>query len=268
MKVVFMGKKPASCRALEYLVGKGVEVAAVVALPKNKDVYWGERLVDTARRNDLPIVSDEQIYDALSGKGDPGLTKKLKDVDLVISYLYWCKIRQSLIELPKLGCINFHPAPLPDYRGLGGYNFAIYDRLEQWGVSAHYVSDKMDEGDMIEVERFDMDSSRETALSLERKSQTILLKLYEKIIDKLIQGEKLPRIPQGQGRYIGREEFDALGKIDLGASAEEIDGRVRALWFPPFDGAFVELDGRRYTMVNKEILEELGLLIHKSGEKK
>ena len=38
----------------------------------------------------------------------------LGQIDLAVSYLYWRKIRKPLIEGPNYGCINFHPAILPD----------------------------------------------------------------------------------------------------------------------------------------------------------
>ena len=34
--------------------------------------------------------------------------------ELVVSYLYWRILKPPIIDIPKYGCINFHPAPLPD----------------------------------------------------------------------------------------------------------------------------------------------------------
>ncbi len=53
-----------------------------------------------------------------------------------------------------MGCLNFHPAPLPDFRGLGGYNVAILEGLPEWGVSSHFVDEHFDTGDLVDVERF------------------------------------------------------------------------------------------------------------------
>ena len=41
--------------------------------------------------------------------------------------------------LGRIGCLNFHPAPLPDLRGVGGYNVAILEGMREWGVSCHFV---------------------------------------------------------------------------------------------------------------------------------
>ena len=59
--------------------------------------------------------------------------------DLGISILYWRKLIDEFLTIPKLGVINFHPAPLPDYKGTAGYNLAIMDELDEWAVSSHYM---------------------------------------------------------------------------------------------------------------------------------
>ena len=81
-------------------------------------------------------------------------------VDVVISFLFWRLIREPLISLGRVGCLNFHPAPLPDFRGLGGYNVAMLDGLREWGVSCHFVDEGFDTGDIVEVERFPIDDRR------------------------------------------------------------------------------------------------------------
>ena len=54
-------------------------------------------------------------------------TGALGEVDLVVSFLFWNRIREPLISLGRVGCLNLHPAPLPDFRGVGGYNVAILE---------------------------------------------------------------------------------------------------------------------------------------------
>ncbi|MGC8793942.1 MAG: formyltransferase family protein, partial [Bryobacteraceae bacterium] len=80
------------------------------------------------------------------------------------------RIRRALMEAPRLGCFNFHPAPLPEMRGVGGYNFAILENRDRYGVSVHWVSEEVDAGDLVWVRRFAIEPSQETAWWLERKA--------------------------------------------------------------------------------------------------
>ena len=33
--------------------------------------------------------------------------------------------------------------------------------------------------------------------------------------------------------------------------------KIRAFWFPPYDGAYVEINGQKYTLINRQLLEEI-----------
>ena len=176
----------------------------------------------------------------------------------MLSFLFPRVIRPPLIELPRVACLNFHPAPLPDLRGLGGFNVAILEGWSEFGVSAHHVAETLDTGDLVEVERFPIDPERETAWSLDLKSQERLVGLFERVLDRLLAGEELPREPQGEGRYVSREEFEALRIVQPGDSPEQTERRIRAFWYPPFEGAVLELDGRRYTLVDQPLLDDVG----------
>ena len=116
----------------------------------------------------------------------------------MISFLFWKLIREPLISLGRIGCLNFHPAPLPDFRGLGGYNVAVLEGLDEWGVSCHFVDEHFDTGALVEVERFAIDPAGETAFSLDLKSQERLLGLFRSVMSRVLAGEELPRRPQGR----------------------------------------------------------------------
>ena len=144
---VFMAKcKRSAARALDWLVAEGVEVVAVVASEPDRWTRAEQRVDLVAQRHGLPLVSDDELY-----------AEPPANVDVVISFLFWKLIREPLVSLGRVGCLNFHPAPLPDLRGLGGYNVAILEGMREWGVSCHFVDESFDTGDLVEVERFPID---------------------------------------------------------------------------------------------------------------
>jgi methionyl-tRNA formyltransferase len=105
--------------------------------------------------------------------------------------------------------------------------------------------------------------SEETAFSLERKTQPILLALFKKVYDQARKGETLPRIPQGPGRYISKREFLALRRIEPGDSLELIERKIRAFWYPPYQGAEVRIGGGTYTVVNQRVLDQVADMLHR-----
>jgi len=240
LKAVFMGKhKRSSARALAWLAER-CEVVGVVC-PEADDLTQDEQRLDIV--GDLPLTTDDELY------------ARPPEVDLVLSFLFWKRIRRPLIELPRVGCLNFHPAPLPDMRGLGGYNVAILERFPEWGVSAHFVDEEFDTGDLIAVERFPIDPDRETAFSLDLRSQEALLALFQRVVGAALAGHELPRSPQGEGgRYVTRDELESLRRVRPG---DDVERKLRAFWYPPWPGATVELDGRVLTLVDDGLLAEV-----------
>ena len=56
----------------------------------------------------------------------------------------------------------------------------------------------------------------------------------------------------------GLDEMNAMKKLEISElSQEDIDLKIRAFWFPPYDGAFIEVNGKKYTLVNNDILKQL-----------
>ena len=255
--VVFMGKKTWSARALRHLVDMRWDVRAVVCREPWEELDRDEgTLKEAARELRIPTLSETDLYPCLAGKLRRGI--RWDGVDYVVSYLFWRKIRAPLLALPSRGAINFHPAPLPDLRGLGGYNVAILERMRRYGVTAHFMVESIDAGDVIRTRRFAIKPDVETAVSLERRSMEEMLRLFVDVMRIPTRGRSLPRRPQGKGRYIDRAEFERMRRITAEDPPEVVERKCRAFFFPPHDGAFVELGGKEFTVISPSVLEFIG----------
>ena len=248
MRMIFMGRKKYAADMLQWTIDQGIDVAFVCT----DSQYANSPTMIKANSLGIPVITMEEAEEYVNNH--PG------DIDVVVSYLYWRKIRTPLIEGPKYGCINFHPAILPDWRGTAGYNIAILNKLPEWGATAHYVDEKIDTGSIIRVYKFNFDYRIETAQSLEKKTQNIQIELYKSVILDVIANGKLESLPQKKedGIYISKKQMLDMMKIDLSnLEKEDLDLKIRAFWFPPYDGAGFEVNGKFYTLVNAEVLKTL-----------
>ncbi len=243
--------KRSAARALDWLVAEGAEVVAVVSSEPDPFTRDEQRVDLVARRHGLPVVPDEELQ-----------ASPPEGVDVVISFLFWKRIREPLTSLGRIGCLNFHPAPLPDIRGVGGYNVAVLEGMGEWGVSCHFVDADFDTGDLVQVDRFPIDPERATALSLDIQSQRRLGALFEDVMARVLAGEELPREPQGEGRYFSREDFERLRVVRPG---DDVERKLRAFWYPPWPGAVMEVDGREMTLVDERLLAELAQVYRDAG---
>jgi len=246
-----MGKcKRSAARALDWLAGEA-DVVAVVSSEPDAFTREEQRVDLVAERHGLRLVSAEQVQDEPPG-----------EVDLVVSFLFWQRIREPLRSAGRAGCLNFHPAPLPDMRGLGGYNVAVLEGMSEWGVSCHFVEPEFDTGDLVEVERFPVDPDTATAFSLDLEAQERLFALFQRVMRKALRGEQLPRTPQGDGRYVDRAEFESLRRVRPG---DDLGRKLRAFWYPPYPGAVIEVDGRELTLVDERLLADAAAAYRDAG---
>ena len=248
MKMIFMGRKKYAAEMLKWTVEQGIDVIRVCTDSQFSD----SPTLMMANRLGIPVVSMEEAEEYANNYHS--------DIDLVVSYLFPRKIRRPLIEGIKYGCINFHPAILPDWRGTAGYNIAILKKLNEWGATAHYVDENIDTGSIIRVYKFNFDYRTETAKTLEAKTQSIQKDLYKSVILDVMDKGILESTPQKKedGIYISKKEMIDMMKVNLNRIDEEdLDLKIRAFWFPPYEGAGFEINGKYYTLVNNEILKSL-----------
>ena len=248
MKIIFMGRKKQAAELLKWTVEQGIEVKAVCT----DNQFENSPTASMAKSLNIPVISMEDAEEYVNMH--PG------EIDLVTSYLYWRKIRKPLIDGPKYGCINFHPAILPDWKGCGGYNVAILNRLSEWGATAHYVNEDIDTGKIIKVSKFDFDYTTATAQTLEKITQDVLVNLYKEIVLQVKEKGLLETIDvdNSQGTYISRKQMNEMKEVKLEELNDpNLDNKVRAFWFPPYDGAYIEVNGTKYTLVDKKILDSL-----------
>lgn len=244
IKTLFMGRKKVAANCLEWLsASSDFDVAGVVT-----DSHLGESCTSqVAERLGIPLLDYDSAY-KLAGSGD---------IDLGISVLYWRKLKGELLfRRSKYGCINFHPAILPEYKGCAGYNIAILEGLLKWGSSCHYVDEEIDTGGIIDVVDFSIDDACETAKSLEVKTLSAMERQFKKIMNRLLNSSAgyLETVPNVGGRYFSRNDMEEMKRI---APGDDPERKARAFYFPPYDGAWVEVNGQRVNVIPESVLRSL-----------
>jgi methionyl-tRNA formyltransferase len=73
-------------------------------------------------------------------------------VDYVFNFLSPVVLERKLMEAAGC-CVNFHPGP-PEYPGVGGASYALFDGVMIYGATAHMMEEKVDAGRILEVKRF------------------------------------------------------------------------------------------------------------------
>lgn len=73
--------------------------------------------------------------------------------DLVLVKTFPFRIPSSALGIPKYGFINFHYAPLPEFRGANPLFWMIRNKETSGGVSIHRMDENFDTGDLLLSEK-------------------------------------------------------------------------------------------------------------------
>jgi methionyl-tRNA formyltransferase len=108
-------------------------------------------------------------------------------IDLTGEYLL-CFLCTWVIPSKVLGnfrhCINFHPAP-PKYPGRGGYDLALMNKDELYGVTCHHMNPTPDTGKIISTRYFPIDHKKDTVERLRDTAHFFLLYEFKFIFDNI-----------------------------------------------------------------------------------
>lgn len=211
---------------------------------------YSATLENICRENNIPLYTAKTINRLL-------LDLREVYIDLLISFTYTKRIPMNLIK-KAVYAINVHPAPLPYYKGRGCSFHAIYNNEKKWGATVHILNENFDEGDIVHIRWFDIDASSMYGYELRNQTWQVALVLLEDTIVEFIKEGTIQGVTQeGIGVYYSQKDMDSMKRVFLDDSAEQIDRKIRAYWFPPNEGAYIEIAGKRYQLINQDIVNDI-----------
>lgn len=105
-----------------------------------------------------------------------------KEFDIGVSYCF-----PRIVDLDKspMPWFNYHPAPLPQYKGAHVYAEGINDSVREWGVTFHRMIQEVDAGPIIKKRIFSLDSAPTVIDELGSISHYYLFQLFKETIESL-----------------------------------------------------------------------------------
>ena len=245
MRILFMGTPEFAVTPLEQLVLNQFQVVAVYTQP-DKPAGRGRSLVPppvkkVALALNLPVMQPASLKKA-------EVVAQLADFnpDVIVVAAFGQILPQSVLDIPRYGCINLHPSLLPRFRGASPVAATVLAGDEFTGVSLMLMDSGLDTGPILAQKSVSI-SSQDTTSSLTIKLSQIAAQLLPEVLVRWTRGEITPQ-PQNEAEAtytapITKEE----GEIDWHLSAVDIWRRVRA--FQPWPGAYTRWRGKRLEII-------------------
>lgn len=251
MRVVFMGTPDFAVGTLEAIIKAGHQVEAVVTQPdkpkgRGKNMQFPP-VKEVALKYDIPVYQPvkvkEEAFQQVLEKINP---------EVIVVVAFGQILPQSILSLPKYGCINVHASLLPKYRGAAPIQWAVIDGEKETGVTTMLMDEGLDTGDMLKKVVVPLEE-KETGGSLFDKLAQSGAELLLATLEELEQGT-CTRKKQNHALSTYAKMLDKkLGKIDFSKSAEEIERLVRGL--NPWPSAYTTYNGKTLKIWDADVIE-------------
>ena len=241
IKIAFFGCKPLGEDCLEYLMTKNhkFEVVLVGSNPTSENWWKSNRAYDLAKKSGIAFVDN-------SRKNESQILEFLatNSCDYLISVQHSWIFSNNIINKFK-NAFNLHNAKLPEYKGYNAFSHAILNGDPTYTTTLHHLVPDVDAGDIIFEATIPIDKE-ETAQSLYHKSNHEAFELFRKLITYLENGQSLPSKKQvGEGSFYNRKSLDQYRDL-TDCTDNSFEKKIwRALYFPPFDGPYRIVEGKK-----------------------
>lgn len=144
-----------------------------------------------------------------------------RDTELLISFSYRHYIPEIVINEVNGNAINIHISYLPWNRGADPNIWSWIDDTPK-GVSIHYISEKIDSGDIIAQKLTDM-SENETLASSYEKLMADAIRLFKEIFSSFRYWNEMRKQPTVQGSFHNLHDLDRFrNRIDYSMTPETL----------------------------------------------
>ena len=239
-----MGTPPFAVPALRALAGAGHDIVASYT-----------RAPQPAGRGKREQRS--AVHEAADAMGVPALTPRtLRDTgaqtefaalgaDVAIVAAYGLILPQSVLDAPRLGCLNIHASLLPRWRGAAPIQRAILAGDAVTGVTIMQMEAGLDTGPMIATAETGVAGKTAGGLTAE------LAALGAELLVRVLAAP-FTTTPQPEAGVTYAAKLDkAEARLDFSQAAAELERAVRA--FNPAPGAFCEIAGERLKILAAEV---------------
>jgi len=224
MRIVFAGTPKFAVKSLSVLNQSEHEVIAVYCQP---DRPKGRGKVLTAcpvkvcaKANNLLVIQPEDLKDKQSQS-----QLALLNPDVMVVAAYGQILPKSILEIPKLGCLNIHASLLPRWRGAAPIERAILEDDRETGISIMKMNEGLDTGDILLDKKCTI-SNHETAQTLHDTLSNIGANAILETLNMLPTLKARPQ-QNNEATYAEKVTKDEA-QIDWHQSAEQISRVIRA----------------------------------------
>ncbi len=238
-RLVFLGNNALAVRVLRFLKTQPQQLAGLVVHPKGKS----KKRLEIVRISKL-AKSAIFLGDSINNSQTIKAIRALKP-DLLVSVMFGFILKREILGVAKYGAVNLHPAYLPYNRGSHPNVWAIVEETPA-GATLHTINEGVDTGKIIAQKRIDI-LPTDTGKSLYLRLEDLAYELFVDNWQKLTRGKLKLKVQKGSGTFHQVKDLQEIAEIKLNKTytGKELINLLRARTFPPYQGTFFTINGKR-----------------------
>ncbi len=238
MRLTFMGSPVIARGVLEALIAAGHEIACVYSQPP-RPAGRGQKLTPTA----VHAFADARGLAVRTPKSlkrpEEQAAFAALGVDAAVVVAYGLILPQTILNAPRLGCLNMHASILPRWRGAAPIQRAIMAGDTETGIDAMLMDAGLDTGPVIASVRTPI-TRQDTAGTLHDRLACLAADLAPRALAGLADGSLTPVAQTETGITYASKITAEDQRIDWTRPAAHIDCQIRGL--SPTPGAWCDAD--------------------------
>ncbi|SEP81260.1 methionyl-tRNA formyltransferase [Azotobacter beijerinckii] len=239
LRIVFAGTPEFAAEHLEALLAAGQRPIAVYTQP-DRPAGRGQKLMPSPVKQ-LALQHGIPVHQPLTLR-DPAAQAELAalDPDLMVVVAYGLILPQTVLDIPRLGCINSHASLLPRWRGAAPIQRAIEAGDGESGVTVMRMEAGLDTGPMLlkvatPIRPADTGGSLHDRLA--GLGAAALVEAIGRLAAGELQGERQDDALATYAHKLNKDE----ARLDWNRPAVELERLIRA--FDPWPVSHTSLNG-------------------------
>lgn len=249
MKILFMGTPEFAVPTLEILVNSRHNVIGVYTQPDKavgrKQILTPPPVKTCALKYGIPVFQPVTLKD---GEAESNIKALAPDIIVVVAY--GKILPETILNMPKYGCVNGHASLLPRHRGASPIQWSIVSGDKTTGITTMYMAKGIDTGDMLLKCETDI-GENETAGELHDRLSQMGADLMLKTIEGLEKGEIVPEKQDDSLATHAPIITKDMGYLKFDKTAEEICNLIKG--FNPWPAAYFLLEGKRVKVFASQV---------------
>jgi len=251
LNIIFAGTPDFAAKHLSALINSDHNVIAVYTQP-DRPAGRGKKLTASAVK-ELAVEQHIPVYQPENFKQENSVEQLAAlNADIMIVVAYGLLLPLSVLNTPRLGCLNVHGSLLPRWRGAAPIQRAIWAGDKQTGVTIMQMDVGLDTGDMLKKVSCPIEAD-ETSASLYEKLALQAPQVLVDTVNQLVKGELTAEKQQQESANYAKKLSKNEALIDWSTPGAFIERCIRA--FNPWPISYFMLADKAVKVHHASLLD-------------